>query len=75
MPYSWISQRHLLKGGSFLCDNSSLWQVDMQKQPVHRWYDSIHMCPKNFYQSFFQASYTWQKKISKVGGHKINSNK
>jgi hypothetical protein len=23
MPYSWISQRHFLKGGSFLCDNSS----------------------------------------------------
>jgi hypothetical protein len=23
MPYSWISWRHFLKGGSFLCDNSS----------------------------------------------------
>jgi hypothetical protein len=28
MPYSWISRRHFLKGGSFLCDNSSLCQVD-----------------------------------------------
>jgi hypothetical protein len=33
MPYSWISWRHFLKGGSFLCDNSSLWQVDTQHQP------------------------------------------
>jgi hypothetical protein len=28
MPYSWISWWHFLKGGSFLCDNSSLCQVD-----------------------------------------------
>jgi hypothetical protein len=28
MPYSWISWRHFLKGSSFLCDNSSLCQVD-----------------------------------------------
>jgi hypothetical protein len=28
MPYSWISWRHFLKWGSFLCDNSSLCQVD-----------------------------------------------
>jgi hypothetical protein len=35
MPYSWISWRHFLKGGSFLCDNSSLCQVDTQNQPVH----------------------------------------
>jgi hypothetical protein len=28
MPYSWISGRHFLKGGSFLCVNSSLCQVD-----------------------------------------------
>jgi hypothetical protein len=28
MLYSWISWRHLLKGGSFLCDNSSLCQID-----------------------------------------------
>jgi hypothetical protein len=34
MPYNWISWRHLLKGGSFLCDNSSLCQVDTQNQPV-----------------------------------------
>jgi hypothetical protein len=34
MPYSWISWRHFLKGGSFLCDNSSLYQVDTEKQPV-----------------------------------------
>jgi hypothetical protein len=31
MPYSWISWRHFLKGGSFLCDNSSLYQVDTKK--------------------------------------------
>ena len=30
MPYSWISWSHFLKGGSFLCDNSSLCQVDTQ---------------------------------------------
>jgi hypothetical protein len=34
MPYSWISWRHFLKGGSFLCDNSSLCHVDTQNQPV-----------------------------------------
>jgi hypothetical protein len=27
-PYSWISWRHFLKGGSFLCENSNLYQVD-----------------------------------------------
>ena len=34
MPYSWISWRHFLKGGSFLCDNSSLYQVDTQNWAV-----------------------------------------
>ena len=34
MPYSWISWRHFLRGGSFLCDNSSLCQVDTENQPV-----------------------------------------
>jgi hypothetical protein len=34
MPYSWISWRYFLKGGSFLCENSSLCQVDTQNQPV-----------------------------------------
>jgi hypothetical protein len=28
MPYSWISWRHFLTWSSFLCDNSSLCQVD-----------------------------------------------
>ena len=31
MPYSWISRRPFLKGGSFLFDNSSLCQVVTQK--------------------------------------------
>jgi hypothetical protein len=34
MPYSWISWRHFLNWSSFLCNNSSLCQVDTQKQPV-----------------------------------------
>jgi hypothetical protein len=34
IPYSWISWRHFLKEGSFLCDNSILYQVDTQNQPV-----------------------------------------
>ena len=34
MPYSWISWRHFLNWSSFLCDNSSLCQVDTQNQPV-----------------------------------------
>jgi hypothetical protein len=34
--YTWISQRYFPKEGSFLCDNSSLCQVDTQNQPVHR---------------------------------------
>jgi hypothetical protein len=35
MPHSWISWRHFLNWSSFLCDNSSLCQVDPQNQPVH----------------------------------------
>jgi hypothetical protein len=34
MPYIWISWRHFLNWSSFLCDNSSLYQVDTQNQPV-----------------------------------------
>jgi hypothetical protein len=34
MPYSWISWRHFHNWSSFLCDNSSLCQVDTQNQPV-----------------------------------------
>ena len=34
MPYSWISWRHFPNWSSFLCDNSSLCQVDTQNQPV-----------------------------------------
>jgi hypothetical protein len=30
MPYSWISWRHFPNWSSFLCDNSSLCQVDTQ---------------------------------------------
>jgi hypothetical protein len=32
MPYSWISWRHFLNGGSFLSHGSSLCQVDAQNQ-------------------------------------------
>jgi hypothetical protein len=35
LPHSWISQRHFPNGSSFLCDNSSLCQVDTQNQPIH----------------------------------------
>ena len=35
MPYSWISWRTFLKGGSFLCDNSSLCRVDTQNLSGH----------------------------------------
>ena len=41
MPYSWISWRHFLNWSSFLCDNSSLSQVDTQNQSVQL-YD--HSC-------------------------------
>jgi hypothetical protein len=34
MPYSWISWRHFLKEGSFLCNNSSLCEADTYNQPV-----------------------------------------
>jgi hypothetical protein len=33
MPYSCISWWHFLQEGSFLCDNSSLCQIDTQNQP------------------------------------------
>ena len=45
MPYSWISGRHFLRGGSFLCENSSLCQVDTQNQSVQ----PQCMEPSNFY--------------------------
>jgi hypothetical protein len=32
--HSWISWRHFPNGSSFLCDNSSLCQVDTQNQAV-----------------------------------------
>jgi hypothetical protein len=38
MPYSGISWRHFHSGGSYLCDNYSLCQVDTQSQPVQRLY-------------------------------------
>jgi hypothetical protein len=34
MPYNQILWGHFLKGDSFLCDNSSLCQVDTQNQSV-----------------------------------------
>jgi hypothetical protein len=34
MPHSWISWRHFPNWSLFLCDNSSLCQVDTQNQPV-----------------------------------------
>jgi hypothetical protein len=34
ISYSWITWRHFLKRGSFLCDNSTLCQVDTQKLPI-----------------------------------------
>jgi hypothetical protein len=37
MSYSWISWRHFLTWSSFLCDNSSLCQVDTQNRPVQSW--------------------------------------
>ena len=34
-PYSWILWRHFLKRRSFLCDKSSLCQVDTENQPAY----------------------------------------
>jgi hypothetical protein len=50
MPYSWISWRHFLKGGSFLCDNSSLCQVDTKpastkpKKASRSWAQGLSAC-------------------------------
>ena len=35
MPYSWISWRHFLKGGSFLCGNSSLCHTSWHTKPAN----------------------------------------
>ena len=35
MPYSWISWRHFLKGGSFLCDNSSCVKLNTKPVSTH----------------------------------------
>ena len=42
MPYSCISWGHLPNWSSFLCDNSSLCQVDTQNQSVHLPYGAQH---------------------------------
>jgi hypothetical protein len=36
IPYSWISWRHFLNWGSFLSVDSSLCQVDLQNQLIHK---------------------------------------
>ena len=38
MPYSWISWRHFPNWSSFLCDNSSLCQVDTKLASTHNIY-------------------------------------
>jgi hypothetical protein len=37
MPYSWISWRHFPNWSSFLCDNSSLCQVDTKLASTQDW--------------------------------------
>ena len=49
MPYSWISWRHFLNWGSFLCDNSACVKLT-QKQPVQGLFHS--------YQFNFPAAFT-----------------
>ena len=39
MPYNCISWRHFLNWSSFLCDNSSLCQVDTQNLPIQVLYE------------------------------------
>jgi hypothetical protein len=48
MPYSWISWRHFLKEGSFLCDNSSLCQVDTS-QYTHLLFTETLLTVNNFW--------------------------
>jgi hypothetical protein len=46
MPHSWISWRHFLKGGSFLCANFTLCGVDTQNQPV-QWLRALAILPED----------------------------
>ena len=45
MTHSWISWKHFPNWSSFLCDNSSLCQVDTQIQPV-QWQPLGGHCPE-----------------------------
>jgi hypothetical protein len=51
MPYSWISWRHFPNWSSFLCDNSSLCQVDTKLASTHSiveggsWYAHLRIWP------------------------------
>jgi hypothetical protein len=56
MPHSWISWRHFLKWSSFLCDNSSLCQVDTQTQQVQRvwlFYACLFVCFLEYHVNLF----------------------
>jgi hypothetical protein len=52
MPYRWVSWRHFLKGGSFLCDNSSLCQVDTQNQPEHTYFPENNILIITYFLSY-----------------------
>jgi hypothetical protein len=56
MSYIQISWRHFLKGGSFLCDNSILCQVDTQNQTVQWQWSMRVVTSKSWTQNCWQMS-------------------
>ena len=62
MPYSWISWRHLPNWSSFLCDNSSLCEVDTQNQPVNSGIFKMYVPPlTSIFPHASLLSQTWNK--------------
>jgi hypothetical protein len=55
MTHSWISWRHFPNWSSFLCDSSSLCQVDIQNQPVHC--ISFILCLIDMFSTWFFIKY------------------
>ena len=56
MLYSWISWRHIPNWSSFLCDNSSLCQVDTQTHPmqgISSFWANIHLSVSAYYVCSF----------------------
>jgi hypothetical protein len=63
VPHSWISWRHFPNWSSFLCNNSSLCQVDTQNQPVQTPTSTCPRMPTLLYADFFPPFLSLDRQI------------